>query len=117
MKPMASKRRIEIQETIYIVEKCLGLNGVDVYQYIDACLEKKYRTVGRYMQVDDLIHFREHFLGLVDIAKANPLDIARFHRNMDNLENNGTKQLFRADVENAKRRHDPYVKTGTIQKL
>ena len=77
-------RKVLINDIIWCAEKRLGLDGVVVMQMIDKPLEKKYpnRIFGRYMPLVDARYFSKKFLTMIDIERANPLDLMSYQTNM-----------------------------------
>jgi len=77
-------RKVLINDIIWCAEKRLGLDGAEVMQMIDRHLEKKYpnRTFGRYMPLVDARYFSRKFLTMIDVERANPLDLMSYQSNM-----------------------------------
>ncbi len=106
-------QKISITEVVHLVEKKLGINGVEVCDFIDKFLDKKVngKTRSKYMSKDDLVYFRSTFLSMVDIKKMNPLDYSCFLDKTNYLLENGSS-INTAKSEN--NRTDPYIKTVKI---
>ena len=94
--------KIAIEDVVYIVEKRLGINGVEACDYIYTYLEKTHRSFrSKYMSFDELIYFRDSFLKMVDITKLNDLDYSSFLQHTNELLEKGSK-IKTASSENKK---------------
>ena len=105
--------KILITEVVHLVEKKLGINGVEACDFIDKHLDSKRKseTRSKYMSKDDLVYFRSTFLSMVDLSKLNPLDYSCFLDKTNYLLENGSS-INTAKSEN--NRLDPYIKTVKI---
>jgi len=105
-------KKVLITDFTYLLEKRLGINGVDSIEYIYQTLEKnaKKRNAhhhSEYMTSQDLVLFRDEFLKMVDVKLLNPLDYASFLDNTNHLlqYGSGNKNIMAQN-----KRTDPHIK-------
>ena len=94
--------KIAIEDVVYLVEKRLGIDGVQACDYIYTYLEKTHRDFkSKYMSMADLVFIRDSFLKMVDITKLNNLDYQSFLQHTNELLESGSK-IKTASAENRK---------------
>lgn len=94
--------KIAIEDVVYLVEKRLGIDGVQACDYIYTYLGKVHKDFkSKYMNMDDLVYLRDSFLKMVDIPKLNNLDYQSFLQHTNELLESGSK-IKTASSENKK---------------
>lgn len=88
--------KIAIEDVVYLVEKRLGINGVEACEYIYTYLGSEHKS--KNITPANLVYLRDAFIKMVDVSKLNNLDYASFLQHTNELIINGSHKASNKEI-------------------